>query len=61
LDRLLFRFDAIGSVREVDGMVVSPDGQELSLVAADLARPDALAFSPDEKEFYVDDSERRLH
>ncbi len=38
---------------------LSPDGKELSLVADDLARPNGLAFSPDEKKLYIDDSERR--
>jgi gluconolactonase len=36
----------------------SPEG-ELSLVAGDLARPNSLAFSPDEKTLYIDDSGRR--
>jgi gluconolactonase len=38
---------------------LSPDGKELSLVADDFARPNGLAFSPDEKKLYIDDSERR--
>jgi gluconolactonase len=38
---------------------LSPDGKEISLVADDLARPNGLAFSPDEKKLYIDDSERR--
>jgi gluconolactonase len=38
---------------------LSPDGQELTVVAADLARPNGLAFSPDESRLYVDDSQRR--
>jgi len=38
---------------------LSPDGKEISLVANDLARPNGLAFSPDEKKLYIDDSERR--
>jgi gluconolactonase len=37
---------------------LSPDG-ELSQVAADFARPNGLAFSPDERKLYIDDSERR--
>lgn len=37
---------------------LSPDGKELWLVAHDLARPNGLAFSPDEKKLYIDDSER---
>jgi sugar lactone lactonase YvrE len=36
---------------------VSPDGQ-LSLVADDFDRPNGLAFSPDEKTLYVDDTSR---
>ena len=36
-----------------------PDGKEISLVADDLARPNGLAFSPDEKRLYIADSERR--
>ena len=38
---------------------LSPDGEEISLVADDLARPNGLAFSPDETKLYIDDSERR--
>jgi gluconolactonase len=38
---------------------LSPDGSELSLVADDFIRPNGLAFSPDEKKLYIDDSERR--
>lgn len=38
---------------------LSPDGKQLSVVAHDLARPNGLAFSPDEKKLYIDDSERR--
>ena len=38
---------------------LSPDGKELLLMAHDLARPNGLAFSPDEKKLYIDDSERR--
>jgi len=38
---------------------LSPDGQELSLVTQDLARPNGLAFSPDEKKLYIDDSQCR--
>jgi gluconolactonase len=38
---------------------LSPDGTELTLVAGDFSRPNGLAFSPDEKKLYVDDSERR--
>ena len=38
---------------------LSPDGQELTLMAGDLARPNGLAFSPDEKKLYIDDSQRR--
>jgi gluconolactonase len=38
---------------------LSPDGKELSHVADDFARPNGLAFSPDEKKLYIDDSKRR--
>ena len=38
---------------------LSPDGKELSLVAQDFARPNGLAFSPDESKLYINDSERR--
>lgn len=37
---------------------LSPDNQELTVVADDLARPNGLAFSPDESKLYVDDSQR---
>ena len=33
---------------------VSPDGREVQLLTTDLNGPDGLAFSPDEKYFYVD-------
>ncbi len=39
---------------------ISPDGKNLILLTKDLSRPNGLAFSPDEKTFYVDDTERRL-
>jgi gluconolactonase len=46
--------------QEVQGVYrLSPDGEDLSLVASDFARPNGLAFSPDEKKLYIDDSERR--
>ena len=38
---------------------LSPDGSDLSLVADDLALPNGIAFSPNEKKLYIDDSERR--
>jgi gluconolactonase len=38
---------------------LSPDGKELALIADDFSRPNGLAFSPDEKKLYIDDSERR--
>jgi gluconolactonase len=38
---------------------LSPDGSEISLIAQDFARPNGLAFSPDEKRLYIDDSQRR--
>jgi len=36
---------------------VSPDGQNVTLVSNDLKGPNGLAFSPDEKYFYVDNWE----
>jgi gluconolactonase len=38
---------------------LSADGSELTLVADDFASPNGLAFSPDEKKLYIDDSHRR--
>lgn len=38
---------------------LSPDGKELSLVVEDFQKPNGLAFSPDEKQLYIDDSECR--
>ena len=34
---------------------VSPDGKQVSLLTTELQGPNGLAFSPDEKYFYVDD------
>ena len=46
--------------QEVQGVYrLSPDGKKISLVVSDFARPNGLAFSPDEKRLYIDDSERR--
>jgi gluconolactonase len=46
--------------QEVQGVYrLSPDGHDISLVAEDFARPNGLAFSPDERKLYIDDSERR--
>ncbi len=36
---------------------VRPDGSDLQLLIADLRAPNGLAFSPDERRLYVDDSE----
>jgi len=36
-----------------------PDGNDLSVVADDFVKPNGLAFSPDERKLYVDDSARR--
>ena len=36
---------------------VSPDGKALTLVARDFVKPNGLAFSPDEKIFYIADTE----
>jgi len=38
---------------------LSPDQNELTLVADDFTAPNGLAFSPDESRLYIDDSERR--
>ncbi|MFE1744120.1 SMP-30/gluconolactonase/LRE family protein [Coleofasciculus sp. H7-2] len=38
---------------------LSPDGNEIIIVADDFDKPNGLAFSPDEKKLYIDDSERR--
>jgi gluconolactonase len=38
---------------------ISPDGQTLTLLVADMERPNGLAFSPDEKILYIADSARR--
>jgi gluconolactonase len=46
--------------QQIEGVYrLSPDGRALSLVADDFARPNGLAFSPDEKHLYIDDSRRR--
>ncbi|WP_017654693.1 SMP-30/gluconolactonase/LRE family protein [Fortiea contorta] len=37
----------------------SPDSQQLTVVADDFQLPNGLAFSPDEKQLYIDDSMRR--
>jgi gluconolactonase len=37
---------------------ISPDGKTLALVAKDFFRPNGLAFTPDEKVLYIDDTER---
>ncbi|MFC1885538.1 SMP-30/gluconolactonase/LRE family protein [Thermodesulfobacteriota bacterium] len=37
---------------------LSPDGEELTLLADDFARPNGLAFSPDEGLLYIKDTER---
>jgi gluconolactonase len=38
---------------------LSPDGKDLSLVATQLARPNGLAFSPNEEVLYIADSAQR--
>lgn len=40
---------------------LSPYGKELTVVANDFKRPNGLAFSPDEKKLYIDDSSERRH
>lgn len=41
--------------------VISPDSKEIRLVADDFERPNGLAFSPDEKKLYIDDSSHLRH
>jgi gluconolactonase len=36
-----------------------PDGSDVTLLTRELTQPNGLAFSPDGKRFYVDDSEQR--
>ncbi len=51
---------AQGKELDVNGVFrVSPDGHEVSLVVSDMERPNGLAFSPDERLLYVDDSARK--
>lgn len=38
---------------------ISPNSKEIIVVADDFIKPNGLAFSPDEKKLYIDDSERR--
>ncbi|MBD2183001.1 SMP-30/gluconolactonase/LRE family protein [Aerosakkonema funiforme] len=38
---------------------LTSDGNEIIVVADDFNKPNGLAFSPDEKKLYIDDSERR--
>ena len=38
---------------------VSPDGQSLSLLAGDFGQPNGLCFSLDEKQLYVNDTDRQ--
>jgi len=40
---------------------LSSDGKNLSVVAQDFDRPNGLAFSPDEKKLYIDDSSAQRH
>lgn len=40
---------------------LSPEGNELTAVADDFEKPNGLAFSPDEKRLYIDDSSERRH
>ena len=39
----------------------SPESKELRLVTDELLRPNGLAFSPDQKKLYIDDSSKRRH
>ncbi len=38
---------------------VAPDGKALSLLAGDFGQPNGLCFSPDEKQLYVNDTDRQ--
>lgn len=40
---------------------ILPGEKELTVVADDFLRPNGLAFSPDEKKLYIDDSSERRH
>jgi gluconolactonase len=40
---------------------ISPEGDDLRVVADDFLCPNGLAFSPDEKRLYIDDSSERRH
>jgi gluconolactonase len=40
---------------------LSPEEKEITLVASDFERPNGLAFSPDEKRLYIDDSSYLRH
>jgi len=49
-------------VQPIQGVYcLSPNGKELTVVADDFLRPNGLAFSPDEKKLYIDDSSERRH
>ena len=37
---------------------IAPDGKTLTMVAGDFLKPNGLAFSPDEKVLYINDTER---
>jgi len=41
--------------------MISPDSKEIRLVTDDFERPNGLAFSPDEKKLYIDDSSYLRH
>jgi gluconolactonase len=40
---------------------ISPHSHEIVVVASDFEKPNGLAFSPDEKTLYIDDSSTRRH
>lgn len=49
----------VGKELDVNGVFrVAPSG-DVTLLTADLSMPNGLAFSPDEKTLYIDDSERK--
>jgi gluconolactonase len=48
--------------QEIQGVYrLSPDGKGLAVVADDFVMPNGLAFSPDEKRLYINDSSKRRH
>ncbi|HLH04345.1 MAG TPA: SMP-30/gluconolactonase/LRE family protein [Bryobacteraceae bacterium] len=46
------------AVRQAPGS--KPDASKIKLLISDLPRPNGIAFSPDEKTLYVDDSQKKI-